>query len=177
MSTRTAGLVMMAVGTLLTGGRSATAQDATGADHHRHDYHISLTGAAGTTVGAALRGAMRRLARPECQRLFNDFTDRAGRELTVSLAASADSPADLLAALYFVDGDDTIRCRAGGMTGAFTRPGSRVIHVCGHRFVQFAGNTKGGEMLLIHELLHALGLGENPPTSQRITHAVLSRCG
>jgi hypothetical protein len=52
-----------------------------------------------------------------------------------------------------------------------------VIHVCGQRIVQFAVTTKGAEILLIHELLHALGLGENPPTSARITDAVMHRCG
>jgi hypothetical protein len=52
-----------------------------------------------------------------------------------------------------------------------------VIHVCGSRFLQFSGNTKGGEIVLIHELLHSLGLGENPPNSSWITTAVLKRCG
>jgi hypothetical protein len=29
---------------------------------------------------------------------------------------------------------------------------------------------------LIHEILHTLGLGENPPSSREITARVLSRC-
>jgi len=33
------------------------------------------------------------------------------------------------------------------------------------------------EMILIHELLHTLGLGENPPTSLEITARVTERCG
>jgi hypothetical protein len=49
--------------------------------------------------------------------------------------------------------------------------------VCGKRFVQFDGNRAGGEILLIHELLHALAVGENPPSSARITKAVMNRCG
>jgi len=30
---------------------------------------------------------------------------------------------------------------------------------------------------MIHEALHTLGLGENPPTSAEITERVLARCG
>jgi hypothetical protein len=29
---------------------------------------------------------------------------------------------------------------------------------------------------VVHELLHSLGLGENPPTSREITAQVLKRC-
>ena len=128
------------------------------------------------TVTRALLGAIRRLSRPECQRLFEDFTDQSGRALTTKLAATEQSAADVLAGLYFVDGDDATRCRTDRIVAAFTTPGSHVIHVCGRRFSQFAVKTKGGEILLIHELLHALGLGEDPPTSSRITRAVMNRC-
>jgi len=33
------------------------------------------------------------------------------------------------------------------------------------------------EAVIIHETLHSLGLGENPPTSDEITRRVFSRCG
>jgi hypothetical protein len=33
------------------------------------------------------------------------------------------------------------------------------------------------EIILIHEFLHTLGLGENPPTSDAITARVSIRCG
>jgi hypothetical protein len=33
------------------------------------------------------------------------------------------------------------------------------------------------EAVLIHEMLHSLGLGENPPESVAITAQVLKRCG
>ena len=32
------------------------------------------------------------------------------------------------------------------------------------------------EVVIIHELLHALGLGENPPTESGITHQIFARC-
>jgi hypothetical protein len=33
------------------------------------------------------------------------------------------------------------------------------------------------DVLLIHEMLHSLGLGENPPSSREITEHVVARCG
>ncbi|MGH9253012.1 MAG: hypothetical protein ACRD3C_00415 [Vicinamibacterales bacterium] len=35
----------------------------------------------------------------------------------------------------------------------------------------------GARGLVIHEFLHALGLGENPPTSDEITERVTAKCG
>jgi hypothetical protein len=31
--------------------------------------------------------------------------------------------------------------------------------------------------MVIHEMLHSLGLGENPPSSREITKQVTARCG
>jgi len=177
MSKRAAVLIATVLSALPGVCRSAAAQDLAIADQRGLRYHVFLTGAARMTVLEALRGAGRRLAKPGCRQLFEDFTDRTGRPLTLNLEATAQSAGDVLAGLYFVDGDDTIRCRTDRVVVAFTHPGSRVIHVCGRQFLQFAVKTRGGEILLIHELLHALGLGENPPTSERITDAVINRCG
>ena len=177
MAKRMTCLTAIIVGAILGVGPSAAAQDPTLTDHHGRRDHIFLTGKAKMTVRDALQGAVRRLAVPECQHLFEHFTDQAGRALTINLAATGKTPADFLADLYFVEGDETAQCRTDHIVAAFTAPGSRVIHVCGKRFVRFAVKTKGGEILLIHELLHTLGLGENPPTSSRITNAVMNRCG
>jgi hypothetical protein len=38
-------------------------------------------------------------------------------------------------------------------------------------------NRRTTEIIVIHEFLHTLGLGENPPTSQAITQRVAIRCG
>ena len=37
-------------------------------------------------------------------------------------------------------------------------------------------NPTLAEAMVIHEMLHTLGLGENPPTTFEITDRVLSRC-
>jgi hypothetical protein len=174
---RIASFVAMAVLAILGVWRSAAAQDPTTADASGRTDHVFLVGRAHLTVGAALQGATRRLSTLKCQQLFDDFTDQAGRALATSLATTGTAPMDVLAELYFVDGDDARQCRKDDGVVAFTTPGGRVIHVCGKRFVQFDRNRAGGEILLIHELLHALGVGENPPSSARITKAVRNRCG
>ena len=56
--------------------------------------------------------------------------------------------------------------------------GSRVVEVCGAVFArQSVQDAQSGEVLIIHELLHSLGLGENPPSSAEISRGVLARCG
>jgi hypothetical protein len=176
MSKRTDRLVALAFSAILGGAGAGRAQEAT-ASPRASGYHIFLTGKARMAVDDALQGAARRLESPTCRYLFDDFVDGTGRALAATLTAQNTSATDFLSTLYFVEADDTAQCRNDGVVGAFTAPGSRVIHVCGTRFAQFAAKPKGGEILLIHELLHALGLGENPPTSAQITDAVMNRCG
>jgi hypothetical protein len=69
------------------------------------------------------------------------------------------------------------QCRAS-QTLAFTQIGSAVIRVCGWQFKnRFMQNRTTTEIVVIHEFLHALGLGENPPSSHAITERVAARCG
>jgi hypothetical protein len=56
---------------------------------------------------------------------------------------------------------------------AFTQPNSLVVRVC-PRLIQFQGDW--AELTVLHELLHSLGLGENPPSSAEITDRVRERC-
>jgi hypothetical protein len=124
----------------------------------------------------ALQGAARYLERPECQRVFSDFADRAGRPLQQVLDAQATTPPAFLASLVFYDGSHHPRCRLKE-TYAVAWPGSRVVFVCTVRFQEIAiRKARLAKVVLIHEALHALGLGENPPSSAEITHRVESRC-
>jgi hypothetical protein len=91
--------------------------------------------------------------------------------------ARGQSPAGAFGVLRFFDDSAAPQCRAG-TTLAFTQTGSPLIRICGlqfrYRFMQSRAIT---EIILIHEFLHALGLGENPPTSDAITRQVAVRCG
>ena len=128
-------------------------------------------------VRLAVEGATTRLARPGCQDLFADFADESGQRLSTRLVATGKPPADALASLQFLDDRGARQCRSSG-TLAFTRTGSWFIRVCGEQFRHaFQRNRTATEIIVIHEFLHALGLGENPPTSQAITEQVNVRCG
>jgi len=124
-----------------------------------------------------VEGAAARLKRPACQDVFADFTDASGERLSTTLAGAGGDPAEAFALLRFVDDRDASQCR-GGATMAFTEIGSRVVRVCGRHFKsRFLGNGATAEILMIHEFLHTLGLGEDPPSSEAITEQVALRCG
>ena len=128
-------------------------------------------------VQGAVQGAAARLARPSCQKVLSDFVDESGLDLETRLLASGRSPTDAFAALRFVDGRASPQC-SSGTTLAFTQVGSPLIHVCGKPFIKRSlRNRMAAEVIVIHEFLHSLGLGENPPTSQAITEQVVVRCG
>jgi hypothetical protein len=60
---------------------------------------------------------------------------------------------------------------------AVTAPGSRVVYVCGRRFAEAQSRSATrAELVVLHEALHTLGLGENPPDSLEITRRVGQRC-
>jgi hypothetical protein len=139
--------------------------------------HLFLEGKARMAVAAAVEGARLRLEDVRCRALLTELKDADGRPLIANLESTGQTPGDYLAGLYFVAGDER-RCRADDVTAAFTVPGSRVVHVCVDRFAEsFARKTRGGELLVLHELLHTLGLMENPPSSAAISAVVRERCG
>jgi len=136
-------------------------------------------GPAHRTVVQAVQGAQRRLARPECQRLFTDFQDEEGRPLADNLRTSTFTAPDYLARqILFVEDDAAPQCRRDEVVTAFTAPGYQVVHVCTARFAgRFERDPVVAELIVIHEMLHTLGLGENPPSSAAITGQVKKRCG
>ena len=129
-------------------------------------------------VTRAVSGAGQRLSRPACQQVFTDFSDLAGQPLFARLASSGRTAAQyLVEQIQFVDGEDAPLCRRESPAAAFTTPGNGVVHVC-PSFAELGGhNPTAAEIVVIHELLHTLGLGENPPSSREISQRVTLRCG
>ena len=116
------------------------------------------------------------LSFPQCQLLLSDYADQRGRELTGKLTELGVTAAEYLRLIVFEDGTTRAACKRHGIL-AFTSIGSRVIYLCGQEFVRAA--QRGPEetrAVIIHEMLHSLGLGENPPSSKQITHRVKKRC-
>ena len=127
--------------------------------------------------GLAFETAARKLQDPACLGVLSDFRDAQGNPLDANLAATGMGATELLRALRFVDGSGLGACRRPGIA-AFTETGSRVVFVCPGELAAWARGkgVRSAADLLIHEELHALGLGENPPTSEEITRAVGRRC-
>ena len=170
--TRAAALLFAAcAGPLLAGGQQPprdAGSDALGAGVHPF-YRKALQ--------AAIDLARVKLRETACQDVLGDFVDRDGRPLFADLAATGASAADFLSAIRFLDGRWTGPCASGELY-AWTHPGSRAVTLCLERFAQLARtNPSAAANILIHEELHALGLGEDPPTSRVITSRVGLRCG
>ena len=120
-----------------------------------------------------LPGAARKLADPECARVLSDFSDASGHRLQENLGPLQQNAPGYLGLIIFAEGHQRPAC-ARSTTLAFTHPGSRVVYLC----PRFARASEGyRENILIHEMLHSLGLEENPPSINEITRRVRKRCG
>ena len=127
-------------------------------------------------VGKALRMAAESLQAPKCKTLLTEFSDQQGRALTERLVELKMSLAEYVNVIIVEDGDRLPRCDEAGVL-AFTVVQSRVIYVCGRAFARAARrDAEEGKAIFVHELLHSLGLGENPPSPSRITHRVKELC-
>ena len=126
--------------------------------------------------------ALDKLEKPECQAVLLDFRDADGRLLKEDLDATGMTPPKFFASLRFVDGSHASLCdRPRVAAGA--NPGTPVVAICMRTFgrMRFEDPTLAADVL-IHEMLHALGLPEAPltpdaPTSEEITRQVVRRCG
>ncbi len=124
----------------------------------------------------ALDGAAKWLSATQCARLFSEFRDASGQPLAARLLELESTPPEYLGLVYFQDGERHPTCQRHGIL-AFTEVGSRVVYVCGRDFAR-AWDKSPREIVttLIHEMLHSLGLGENPPTPRDISDRVQALC-
>ena len=126
-------------------------------------------------VRLAREGAARRLASPACARIFSDFVDASGRPLQEQLDAYNLSGPEYLALVYFAPGAEDGRCGNEAVL-ATTHPGSRLVKVCGRFGQAYRKDPRWAEFVVIHETLHTLGLGEDPPSTYEISARVAARC-
>jgi len=119
--------------------------------------------------------AWQRLARVDCADVLNAFSDRAGRPLAERLRELAVDRQTYLTMLVFIDGSREEPCMKGSF--AFTTPGSRVVRICVDELKRtWLASPEYAASRVIHEMLHTLGLGEDPPSSAEITRRVLAGC-
>jgi DNA-binding transcriptional regulator of glucitol operon len=127
-------------------------------------------------VRRALQTASVALQTSKCQALLTEFSDQHGRALTERLTELKMNVGEYLTFLVVEDGETDARCGEQGVL-AFTIVGSRVIRVCGRAFARVAErDAEEAQATIVHELLHTLGLGENPPSPHQITYWVKKRC-
>jgi hypothetical protein len=107
--------------------------------------------------------------------VLTTFHDQAGRPLAHRAGGLSVDLQTYLTMLVFIDGSRGAPCVTG--TFAFTAPGSRVIRLCVEElkrtWLQDQEHTVAN---FIDEMLHTLGLGENPPSSAEITRRVHVAC-
>jgi hypothetical protein len=126
-------------------------------------------------VDLARERAMRRLRHPECRSLLTDFVDGEGRSLAENLEPYAVPADEYLGQLALLSGSGHPLCDRG-QARLVTTPNAKRIFVC-KPFVAIARSQPyEAEVALIHDMLHTLGLGENPPTTVEITQRVKRRC-
>jgi hypothetical protein len=170
MGRRVAGLMALTAGIVLGGPGAARAGN--GEAPYRR-----LAGEVALSVRAAVEGVRRMLAEEGCVRILDEFQDQSGRPLRAALDDLSLTPEEYLERIFFYDAEGLGHCRRTHVL-AMTTPGSRVVLVCGARFVAARRHDpRLTEVVLIHETLHTLGLGENPPTTGEITSRVFARCG
>jgi hypothetical protein len=135
----------------------------------------SLTKRDAAAVEEAREEATRRLANDECRRVLSDFHDGRGRTLDRNLEEWALEPAEYLRVVPFVDGTGEPLCRSDSVKLVSTPSVPRIV-VCPSFAEVGRLRPDVAPIMVIHEMLHTLGLGENPPTSAEITERVAARC-
>jgi hypothetical protein len=124
----------------------------------------------------ALDAASARFANADCRKILTDFEDGNGRSLADQLSSLDVDIQRYLTMVTFIDDSRHPRCRSGVL--AVTAPGSRVVRVCADELKRIDSHKPEYVVAsFIHEILHTLGLRENPPSSREITARVLARCG
>jgi hypothetical protein len=140
------------------------------------DTRVRLDGIRGAAVRRAVQGARLRLLEPSCRRVLSEFTDTSGRPLQQYLDNMGLTATEYLSTMIFVEGSSQRACASGARLGG-TQPGSRVVAICGAAFMNAEHqDSRLAEATILHEMLHTLGLGENPPSSSDITAQVLRSC-
>ena len=121
----------------------------------------------------AREGARERLADPQCLAVLTDFESVNGGRLDQVLRASGRTAQEQLDHLVLESGLGRPLCDRR-VSLAFTQVHSRVVSICLRPFTLLRRQEQ--QAVIIHEMLHSLGLGENPPESVAITKQVLKRC-
>ena len=77
--------------------------------------------------------------------------------------------------VLFLDGAQSATCKAWSSPSRLGA--AEVVYLCGRDFERaWRRDAREVQATIIHELLHSLGLGENPPSPRQITRRVQHLC-
>lgn len=148
------------------------------AAHRGEDVSLAIDPGLGPVFASVVAEAADRLESEPCRLVLRDFASRTtGRPLSEALDLTGLTPAQYVRSIRFRSGRGLSLCAGPGML-AYTSPGSRAVVVCPGPLAGFrTGEGVSSIVVVLHEALHSLGLGEDPPSSKEITAAVRNRCG
>ncbi len=130
----------------------------------------------GPRIVEAVADAARRLDTPSCALVLSDFVDgQSGLTLAENLAATGRTASEHVESLWF-RGASRLRPFAGRRVFAFTVPASTVVYLCREDLLRIQNQPRLLTAILLHEVLHTLGLRDDHPSSVSITERVLERC-
>lgn len=135
----------------------------------------------GTAVAPYLRPALElaseHLRGVACRALFEELDDFTGRPVARRLEEAGRSPSAHLARLRFVESAGG-PCARDASIAAWSVAGDGLVRVCPGRFVRVAlRDAREAAAILIHELLHTLGVTLDAAAHGSLTAAVRRRCG
>lgn len=139
-------------------------------------------------VADALNAALQKMENLQCQSVFQKWKNAPSEaypgpyQTTAWDNLNGQSISSWVSGLSFFNGSTWSTCSNSVKMAFTTMPGSHVVMVC-PQFSSYESGTPGQAAdTIIHEILHTLGLGENPPnesqpTPTEIQDAVEDACG
>ena len=138
--------------------------------------HAAVDPSFGPRIAEAVAEAGARLDAAPCALVLSDFVDsRTGLTLAENLAATGRTASEHVASLLFRSAPG-LKPFPGRRVFAFTTPASPVVFLCRDDLLRVQNQRRLVTGIVIHEVLHTLGLREDRPSSVAITERVLERC-
>jgi hypothetical protein len=149
---------------------------APGANAVEPDVPTRVDPSFGPRIADAVTDAAERLDTRPCALVLSDFIDtRSGLTLAKTLTATGLTASEHVKALWF-RAPRALHPRPGKRVFAYTAPRSSVVYLCRDDLLRIQVQRRIVTAIVIHEVLHTLGLREDFPSSVAITERVLARC-
>src|SRR5687768_1574595 len=127
-------------------------------------------------VTSSVEGAARRLQDTECSRILAGWRGSNGQLLGTTLAERAPDWTAYVRSIYFCEGVTATQCQRRDVV-ALTAVKSRVVFICANAFLALRRRSIWhAEAVIIHEVLHTLGLPDRNDKNGDITEQVLRAC-